>query len=67
MLREWRSKASQDLAIRKHRRNAAYASTAAAEDAAAAAAAKPPTDGAEPEITTEPPVGGIVGVDPGAP
>lgn len=35
-LQDWRVKAAQDLAIRKHKRNAAYSSTAAAEDAAAA-------------------------------
>ncbi|KAF8453480.1 mitochondrial ribosomal protein S25-domain-containing protein [Terfezia claveryi] len=39
VLQDWRIKAAQDLAIRKHRRNAAYSSTVAAEDAAAAGAA----------------------------
>ena len=63
VLREWRNKASQDLAIRKHRRNAAYSSTAAAEDAAAAAAAKPPTEG--PEATIEATTGGITGPETG--
>lgn len=47
VLQDWRTKAAQDLAIRKHRRNAAYSSTAAAEDAAATAGALQGVEGDE--------------------
>lgn len=47
VLQDWRIKAAQDLAIRKHRRNAAYSSTAAAEDAAATATEAAPAEGGE--------------------
>ena len=39
VLQEWRTKAAQDLALRKHKRNAAYSTTSMDEDLAAAAAA----------------------------
>lgn len=48
VLADWRTKAAVDLALRKHRRNAAYTSTSAEEDeaiaATAAAAVAAPTE-----------------------
>lgn len=47
VVEDWRVKAAGDLALRKHRRNAAYTSTSAEEDGmtAAAAAAGTETEG----------------------
>ncbi|KAF8469067.1 mitochondrial ribosomal protein S25 [Kalaharituber pfeilii] len=61
VLQDWKTKAAQDLALRKHKRNAAYSSTSLGEDAAAqveGAAA----EGTETAETDVPPVAAAVAV-----